>query len=322
MAGPLPEPVSPALAVPAIGVALLAGAWVLSVFDRLAGRAMAGGRGTSGGTGGLLLAPVRRAAFLLLQSRNRTERPDGPAWTLAPALYLALAAVGLAVVPWSASAAPADVPAGIVLWGSVEALAVVAIFLHGWSANAPLALLGGYRYVALGLSAMLVSMFVLIGVALPAESLRMSAVVASQAELWNVVRQPLGLPLFLFVGLFVGFWGPLDFADSADLAGGTAAEVSGASRLVWELARRSMMVAFAAVAATAYLGGWLPAFGLDAVPGPAWLAAKTVLVLALLALLGRWSARVPTERVVTWIWVGLLPASFLVLLLAGLEALR
>lgn len=295
-----------------IAVALPAGVWAFALLDHVAADLVAG-RSVSVAP----LAPLRQGALLLVQQRNRTERPDGPAWLLAPAVYLGLAAVGLAAIPWSSSAAPADVPAGIVLWGSLEALAVVAIFLHGWSANAPLSLVGGYRYVALGLAIMLVSMFVLIAAALPAESLRFSAIVESQRDLWNVVRQPLGLPLYLFVGLGLAFWGPLDFADADDLAGGTTADVSGPSRLVWELARRAMLVAFAAVAATVYLGGWLGPW----MPGPAWLVAKTVAVLALLAGLGRVAARIETEKVVTLVWVGLLPLSFLGLLAAGIEAL-
>lgn len=307
-----PAPVSPWVALPVVAAALGVGVWAFGVLDALAAAVVAGRRPVPEP-----LAPLRRAALLALRQRSRTERPDGPAWVLAPALYLGLATVGLAVVPWSSRLAPADVAPGIVLWGAVEALAVVAIFLHGWSANAPLSLLGGYRYVALGLAVMLVSMFVLIAAALPAESLRLSAIVESQRGLWNVVRQPLGLPLFLFVGLGLGFWGPLDFADAADLAGGTSAEVSGPSRLIWELARRAMLVAFAAMAATVYLGGWLGPW----LPGPAWLAVKTGAVLAVLAVLGHVTARIATERLVTLVWVGLLPLSFLGLAAAGIEAL-
>lgn len=301
------------LAVGAILGALLVGVWTFSLLDGAAAALIAGRRPPV-----RPLEPLRRAAFLLAQQHGRTERPDEPARMLAPALYLALAAVGAAVVPWSAGAAPADVPAGIVLWGGVEALAIVAVFLHGWSANAPFALIGAYRYVALGLCFMLVSMFVLIAAALPAESLRLSAIVTSQRGLWNVVRQPLGLPLFLFVGLGLTFWGPLDFADSADLADGTASEVSGPSRLVWEFGRRAMIVAFSAVAATVFLGGWLGPW----LPGAAWLALKTLAVMALVAGLGHLSVRLPTERVVALVWIGLLPLSFLGLAVVGLEVLR
>jgi NADH-quinone oxidoreductase subunit H len=266
----------------------------------------------------LWLTPLQHGAWLFLQSRNHTERPDSLNWQLAPAAYLALAGAGLAVVPWSATLIPTDISTGLVLWGSVEALATVVIFLHGWSANALLPLIGAYRYVALGLSYILISMFVLIGVALPAESLQVSAVVGSQRELWNVLRQPLGLPLFLIVGLGVSFWGPLNLADSADLAGGTEAEISGPSRLVWQWARRAMLVAFSAMAATAFLGGWLGPW----LPGPVWLALKTLAVMALLLWLGRCLARVCPERLVTLAWVVFLPLSFLDLIWAGVEAMR
>lgn len=266
----------------------------------------------------LWLAPLQHGAWLWLQPRNHTERPDSLNWQLAPACYLALAAAGLAVVPWSASLIPTDISTGIVLWGSVEALATVVIFLHGWSANALLPLIGAYRYVALGLSYILISMFVLIGVALPAESLQVSAVVESQRDLWNVIRQPLGLPLFLIVGLGVSFWGPLNFADSADLAGGTAAEISGPSRLVWKWARAAMLVAFSAMAATAFLGGWLGPWW----PGPLWLVLKTLVVMALLLWLGRSLARLSPERFVTLAWLLFLPLSFADLVWAGVEAMR
>lgn len=306
---------APPLAVTlvAVAAALAAGAYVFAVLDAAAAGWIAGRRPHAA----LVARPLRAAAFHLLQQANETERPDAPAWRLAPALYLALAATGFALVPWSATFAPADPAGGIVFWGAVEALAIVAIFLHGWSANAPLPLLGAYRYVALGVSFLLVSMFVLIAAALPAESMRIGAIVASQGDLWNVVRQPLGLPLFLVVGLGLGFLGPLDFADASDLAGGTAAERSGAPRLVWETARASMLTAFAALAASVFLGGWTGPL----LPGPLWLALKTLLVLALLAGLGRALARVGPERFVTFAWTVLLPVAFLHLALAGVEAL-
>src|SRR3546814_5984347 len=106
----------------------------------------------------------------------------------------------MSVVPFAPVVVGADLDAGIVLWGACEALTVVVVCLHGWSANAPLPLIGASRYGAIGLPAMLISMFVLIAAALPAESLAVLAIVESQASVWNVVRQPPGLLLFLMLG--------------------------------------------------------------------------------------------------------------------------
>lgn len=290
---------------------LSAGAYIVAVIDATCD-AVIGGHGRS-----IFLVPVYRGAALWTTSSNSTEAPDTPAWRLAPVLYLTLASLGLALVPWSDVFIPVDLTTGIVLWGALEPLATVVIFLHGWSANAHFPLLGGYRYVSLGLSYILISMFVLIGVALPAESLSINDVVLSQQEVWNLVRQPLGLPLFLIVGLGISFWGPLNFADSADLAGGTSAEVSGRARLVWQFARVSMLIAFSAMGASAFLGGWLG----PVLPGSVWLILKMLTIVTILLLLGRLLPRLSPDRFMTFAWVVLLPLAFIDLAWAGLEAL-
>lgn len=264
-----------------------------------------------------LAAPLYRAAAMLRQQPNLTEAPDLLNWRLAPALYAGLAGTGVALVPFSSESVLANLDVGIVWWGAVEALTVVVVFLHGWSANSQLALIGAYRYVAIGLPVMLVSMFVLIAAALPAQSLAIAQVIESQRELWNVIRQPLGLPLFLLLGLSLSFRGPFNYADSADVANGTAAEVSGAPRLVWEFARLAMLTAVAAIAASVFLGGYLGPF----LPGPAWVLLKTVLVLFVLVALGHQFARISPSRMMTLIWTVLLPLSFVHLVWAGVLAL-
>lgn len=292
---------------------LLAGVYVVAVLDAAAAAVVSGaGVGRS-----VLAGPLRRAALLVVQQPSATERPDAASWALAPALYTGLAAAGLAVIPWSASFSVADVEAGIVLWGTVESLAIVAIFLHGWSANTHQSLLAAYRFLAVGLSYLLLSMFVLIAAAIPAESLQLSRIVESQHGLWNVVRQPLGLPLFAVVALGSATWGPLNLADGDDLSGGTTADVSGRPRLVWSGARAAMLTSFSAMAATVFLGGWQG----PVLPGPAWVVLKTLFVLAALVAAGHLFARVRTERFVTVCWLVLLPLAFVDLVIAGVEAL-
>ena len=266
---------------------------------------------------GVLLAPVQTVAAIYLRQQNRTERPDRLNWALAPILYLALAGIGLAVVPLAPGVALIESPASVVLWGAVETLTVIAVFLHGWSANAPLPLIGAYRYAAIGLPIMLLSMFVLIGTALPAQSLSVASIVESQRTLWNVLRQPLGLMLFLLLGLSLSLRGPFDYADSADLAGGTASEVSGAARLTWQLARHAMLVSFAAMASSAFLGGYLGPVR----AGPWWLALKMLVLLTLLIAAGHSVARLPPSRMLTVLWTVLLPLAFLDLGVAGVVAL-
>ncbi|WP_296763240.1 complex I subunit 1 family protein [Sediminimonas sp.] len=260
---------------------------------------------------------IAQLAAGFARQRIETEAPDRLNRDLAAVWYLALAAAGLSVVPFAPGLALIDSPVGIVIWGTCEALTIITVFLHGWSSNAPFPLIGAYRYVAIGLPVMLPSMFVLIAAALPAESLSLPAIVESQRGMWNVIRQPLGLPLFAIVVLTLTLRGPMDFADAADIATGTSAEESGAARGLWEIARAAMLVSASALAATLFLGGPLG----PVLPGPVWLWIKTAALMAIFAWLGRRVARTTPSRMLTILWIVLLPLSFLHLAMAGVFAL-
>lgn len=296
-----------------VSVVLATGIYLVAVADIVADRVVAGRRPGVG----VFTDPVRRAALLVNQQDTTTERPDAALRDLAPATYISLAALGLTVVPWSSTFSVADIEAGIVLWGAVEALVVVAAFLAGWSPNSHQPLLAAYRFVGAGLSYLLLSMFVLIAAALPAESLRVGAIVDAQHGLWNVVRQPLGLPLFAVVALGSTFWGPVGFAGGHDLADGVNAEASGPRRLVWDVGRAAMLTTFSAFGAAMFLGGWQGPW----LSGPAWMVLKTVGLLAALVATRHLFARMRTERFVTLCWTVFLPLGFLDLGIAGVGTL-
>lgn len=302
-----------AVAIVSIFLLLGLGAWLAAALDRLHRASLAGAP-----AGNVFMQPLADGAAAMLRQSTVTERPDLLNWRLAPVLYFVLAALGLSVVPIAPDIVAADFDVGIVLWGSCEALTVVVVFLHGWSANSPLALIGAYRYVAIALPVMLVSMFVLIATALPAESLSVAKIVASQEEsVWNVVRQPPGLVLFMLLALSISIRGPFDYADSSDLAGGTASEASGAQHASWQFARLAMLVSASVMTATIFLGGYLGPL----LPGPLWLVLKSAAVLAVLVWAGNTFARATPSRMLHIIWIALLPLSFLVLVLVGVELL-
>lgn len=303
----------PLAAVALVGAVLAAGGAAVAVLHRVVG-ALVGGDGLSRAA---LADPWRRAALLLVQQRIATERPDATGWLLAPVSYLAFAAAALAVVPVGAGLVAADFPAGVVLYGAAETGAMVAVFLAGWSPNAPFPLVAGYRFLVLALSYVLLSMFVLIAAALPAESLAFSDVVRAQTEVWNAVRHPLSLPLWLVVALGVAFWGPLDYVQGRDLSGGAVADASGSQRLVWQVGRVAMLVAAAAVGTTAFLGGWTGPL----LPGPVWFGLKTLVLLGVLVALGHVVARPRLETFVRVAWTVLLPLAFVDLAIAGVLAL-
>lgn len=305
---------SPLAAVAVCALVLVVGSYAASVIADLSFHVAARQPWKVGRS---LMLPARKLRWFSRQQVVRTERDDPITGMVAPASYLALAAMGLTVIPLSAGTAVADVRTGIVVFGTVEVLAIVAIFLRGWSPNSPFALIAGYRFVAVALSYTLLSMFVLIGAAIPAESLSIGAIVESQAGLWNVVRQPLGLPLFLIVALGVTFSGPLDLVVSSDLSGGGSIEESGMYRFVWSVGRRAMTVVFSMAAAAVFLGGWHG----PVLPGAVWMGVKSLLVLCVLVTLSDRLVRIAPERFVRVAWVVLLPLAFVDLIIAGLASL-
>lgn len=263
--------------------------------------------------GPALRQPWRRGALQLVQQRIATERPDAQAWAVAPALLLGLAAVMVSVVPIAPDTVLAPLSHGIVLFGAAAALVLIAVFLQGWAPNSPFPMIGGYRMFAQALSAMIPFALVLISTALPAESLGVDAIVADQEGLWNVVRQPLGLPIYLAAAVGVLFYGPLATPAGADLAGGVELEASGVQLLLWRIAHRGVVVGACALGASVFLGGWHGPL----LPGVAWVAIKTLALLAVLSTTRHLLPRVRTERYVVLAWVGLLPLALLDVFLTG-----
>ncbi len=297
-----------ALAVTA--VAAMAGVWVVAVFDAVAGALVAGDRIR---WRVLVATPLRRAALLATQQGGRTEHPDAQAWALAPALLGGLAASALAVTLVGPRSAVADAATGFVLFAAAVALVMVAVFLHGWSPNAAFPLIGAYRFAAAALSFQIPFLLAMLATALPAESLAVGDIIRAQQGQWNVVRQPLGLPIYLVVGVGAAFWGPLGFPDAPDLASGTMAEVAGPARLLWAVAQSALLVAVAVMGAASFLGGW---WG-PVVPGPVWIVLKSAALLAALVASRHLLARVRLERFVVVAWVILIPLALLNVFVSG-----
>lgn len=300
----------PLAATALVGSLLALGVYVVAVLDR-AMWAVTAGRAPA--VRDLLAEPVRRAALLLVSAPGDTERPDAQGWALAPALLAGMAALALATVPTAPGVSIVDPATGFVVFSAAIAYVMIAVFLHGWSPNAVWPLHGAYRFAAQALSFQIPFLLAMLATALPAESLQMSEIVRAQEGMWNVVRQPLGLPLYLVVGVGVSFWGPLNLPDAEDLAGGTLAEAGGVRALSWEVAQASMLVALAAMGAAVFLGGWWGPWR----PGPGWMLAKTLLLLAVLVGSRHLVARVRIERFVIVCWTLLIPLALLNIFVSG-----
>lgn len=295
--------------VVAVGLILLVSVYLVDVADAAMSYSVSGVRG------GVppWRAPLVAAARLMLRRRTETERPDREAWALAPPLLGGLAAVAITAIPLSAGLAVADIPVGIVLFGAAMVQVMVAVFLHGWGPNSVFPMIGAFRMAAVGLSVGIPFSLVLITTALPAESLSVGVIIESQQDLWNVLRQPLGLPIYLATALGFSFWGPGRLPDGSDLAGGTDVESSGVALLVWRVSHSALLVAVSAMGAAAFLGGYLG----PVLPGWLWMVAKTAGLALVLLWTGHRIARVRIEGMVRLGWLILLPLALVDVFVSG-----
>lgn len=260
--------------------------------------ARAAGAGRSGLTG-----PLGELARLLRQRRRTTVAADTLLWRIGSAGLLVMALMIVTVVPlgvWTLF----DLDVGVVWFNAMDVMAWAFVWLTGWGANSPYALVGGYRFLAHGLAYELPLMFALVAPAVAASSLNVGTVAAAQEHLWFMVWMPVAFLTYCVGVVAMAVWGPFTPAVGSDIAGGVTAELSGADRLVFQTGRYALLAAGAAFAVPMFLGGGSG----PVLPGWAWVLIKTVALLAVFVSLRR---RVPAARPDLFMevgWVVLLPA--------------
>ncbi len=301
-----------AILAPLVALALvILGVWYLVVMDRLVAMRLSGRVHTLAA----MLSPINDAARLLTKEFRSTERPDPALWLFAPVLLTTIALTALTVMPLAPGVIGADLDVGVVFFTAAFALATVALYAAGWGPNSKYPLIAGYRFIGLMLAYEMPFAITIIAVALPAESLALGDIVASQKTvLWNAVLQPLGFLIYLLCALAVAFWGSFDVVSGGDLAGGVELELGGAPLLVWRFGHYALLLATSALAVPLFLGG----DDGPVLPGMVWTVLKVMVVGGMLVASRHLLPRVRLERFMKLAWVALIPLSLANLFLVGL----
>jgi NADH-quinone oxidoreductase subunit H len=270
---------------------------------------------------GVLPAPAAMARLAVATLREPLRRPvtyDNWLFHLAPGLLLVAAVTALATVPWAPGFRGIDFQAGVILFGGALAYVTPAIFMAGWGTGTPLAVVGGFRWLALMLAYAMPLAMVVTAVAAPAGSLRPIDIVEVQHAVPMALVQPLALALWLPAVVAVCFLPPFDLpqADS-ELGGGAFATYRGLdAALVW-LAQRVLLVAVSGMTAVLFLSGWHGPL----LPAAVWMALKTVSVAALVLWAGRRLPRVEVDRTLSLAWKVANPLAIVAIAIAGAETL-
>lgn len=256
----------------------------------------------------------------LIQKEDIVPRDaDRGLFDLAPVLAALCALGAAAVLPLSPAVIAADLDVGVLWILAIGGLMVVPTFAAGWASNNKFALLGGMRAVAQSVSYGVPLALVMLVPVMLSGTMRVSGIVAYQAEhhwfaLWPVVP---GLPAF--VVFFLAMLAesnriPFDIPEAeSELVAGITTEYTGAKFVLFYMAEYVHTLVGSGVGAALFLGGWDGPFA----PGLHWMVAKT-LALFVLVYWVRWSLlRFRSDQLMDLCWRWLTPAAVLLVLLAA-----
>ena len=254
---------------------------------------------------------------------------------LAPGLVLSGSLLAMALVPASPWLQVTDLSIGVVFVLAVGSLSVLGILLGGWSSNNKWSLLGAMRAGAQIVSYELTATLAVLAVVMLAGSMSLNGIIQSQQAGWWIWRAPvaglLGFLLFVIASTAEVNRTPFDIPEGeSELAAGFHTEFSGLRFAFFFLAEFLNMFVASAIAATLFLGGWLPfhigdwqAFNgaMDLIPPVLWFGLKTG-GLIFLMMWFRWTfPRLRVDQLMRLEWTFLLPVSLLNLLLCALLVL-
>lgn len=254
------------------------------------------------------LQPIADGIKLFLKEEVIPDKVDRLIYMIAPAIALFPAFVILATTPWGPNkllTPIADVDIGILWILAISSLGVYGVVLGGWASNNKYSLLGGIRSAAQLVSYELAMGVALYCVALPSGSLRLTEMVQRQFEplygqewlqSWFILT-PFGLVagvIFFICMVAETNRAPFDLPEAeSELIAGFHTEYSSMKFAVFFMGEYATMLAFSAIFAVLFFGGWSPLpldleylAGLAANNGMGWLAS------ALTFLLNPWLAPV------------------------------
>lgn len=233
----------------------------------------------------------------------------------APVLLLLGAVLALAMVPWAPGFRGLDFGTGAILYSAALAYVTPAIFMAGWGGGRPLAVVGGFRFIALMLAYEMPVVMAVTAAGAPAASLRPAEIVDIQHAVPMALAQPLAFALFVPAVMAICFIRPFDLPQApGELGGGAFSSYTGVHAGIVSLAQRVLVLGAAGMTAALFLGGWHGPLLPDAV----WMALKTAAVAAAMLWAGRRLPRAELPWLVSATWKYAIPAAILAIVWAGL----
>ncbi|HLB38885.1 MAG TPA: complex I subunit 1 family protein [Actinomycetota bacterium] len=238
------------------------------------------------------------------------EAADRTVFSLAPGVALVPYLIVLVVIPFGADLYALDLDIGIFFVLAMSSIGVLGVLMAGWASANKFSLMGALRAAAQLIAYELPLVLAAAACVMLAGSVSMIGIIEGQRDLWYAI------PLFpLFIVFMMASVAeltrpPFDMpvADS-EIIFGAYTEYTGLKFAFFLLSEYGGIVVMSAVAASLFLGGYLPLPGLSMLPGPVWMFGKIFALSFVIVWLRATFPRLREDQLQRFAWIKLVPVT-------------
>ncbi len=262
------------------------------------------------------------------------DNADRPVFAFAPMVVLASTFLMFMVVPAGPDLVIAKFDTGIFFALAVSSLSVLGVLMAGWSSANKYSLIGGLRAAGQLIAYELPIVLAVVGVVIQAGSMNLGTIVDVQRHFKVFGTNLGGVPFLIpqFVGFVIFLIGaqaelnqtPFDMpVAESELVAGHMTEYTGFRFLIFFLSEFGTAFAYAALAATLFLGGWyVPGLGniggfIGNVIGIGVLLAKMMFISFFIFWFRFSYPRLREDQLQALAWKFLIPASLVNILVTA-----
>ncbi len=250
-------------------------------------------------------------------------------YNLAPYIVVLASLMAFACIPFNKGASVLDFNVGVFFLMAASSIGVVGILLAGWSSNNKFSLIGAMRSGAQMVSYELSVGLSILTIIVLTDTMQFSEIVERQADGWFIFKGHIPAVIAFIIYLIAGNAevnrGPFDLPEAeSELTAGYHTEYSGMHFGFFYVAEFVNLFIVASVAATVFLGGWMPLHiaGLDGfnavmdyIPGFVWFFGKAFFVVWILMWIKWTFPRLRIDQILILEWKYLIPIGLVNLLL-------
>jgi NADH-quinone oxidoreductase subunit H len=272
---------------------------------------------------------------LILKEGLTPDGADKFLFNLAPFVVMIVGMLLLAPIAFAKGFQVWDINIGVLYVTAVSSLSVIGILMAGWASNNKYSLLGAMRSGAQIVSYELSAGLSILTIVVLTGSLQLGDIIEAQKNGWWLFKGHIpviiSFVIFIIAATAETNRAPFDMAEAeSELTAGFHTEYSGMKFALFFLAEYINIFIVCAIAATLFLGGWMPlhignwqAFNhlMDYVPSSIWFFTKTFFLIFLIMWF-RWTfPRLRVDQLLNLEWKYLLPISLFNLLLVTVIAI-